>query len=170
MRFNRPHEQGTWDNNTFASWPNSLLKMPMEPGPQTSCVIKISTLTQTFSPGISDGHSEALASIFSVMVIAVFTYNHLIANRTRRIQQITDRTKEISSKSRKPNWACRGRSALRPLRSHDWHDSLGKWSLAFCGREAEIFLLRFAQVPTFRNGTVITRISTQKREREMNAD
>jgi hypothetical protein len=50
------------------------LKIPIEPGPQTSWVIKISTLTQTFSPGINWGFSEALAKIFSVIVNAVLTY------------------------------------------------------------------------------------------------
>ena len=61
-------------SNTLASCPNSFLKIPIEPGPQTSWVIKISTLTQTFSPGINWGFSEALAKIFSVIVNAVLTY------------------------------------------------------------------------------------------------
>lgn len=69
--------------NTLAFSPNSLLKMPIEPGPQTSWVIKISTLTQTFSPGLNWDFSEALAKIFSVIVNAVLTCkstNNLLPN------------------------------------------------------------------------------------------
>jgi len=67
------NQQSHW--LTLASSPNSFLKIPIEPGPQTSCVIKISTLTQTLSPGLSWAFSEALANIFSVIVIAVLTWN-----------------------------------------------------------------------------------------------
>jgi hypothetical protein len=49
--------------------PNSRLKMPMVGGPQTSCVIRISTFTQTVSPASTWVRPAALARIFSVKVI-----------------------------------------------------------------------------------------------------
>src|SRR6185295_8412195 len=55
--------------HTFASWPNSRLKMPIVPGPQTSWVISTSALTHTLSPGRTSALPEARARIFSVMVI-----------------------------------------------------------------------------------------------------
>jgi hypothetical protein len=61
------------DGQTLASSPNSSLKMPMVPGPQTSCVTSTSTSTQTFSPGWRLARSDARARIFSVIVIALFT-------------------------------------------------------------------------------------------------
>ena len=40
-------------SQTLASLPKCCLKMPMVPGPQTSCVMSTSTLTQIFSPGLT---------------------------------------------------------------------------------------------------------------------
>src|SRR3954468_23015799 len=56
-------------SQTFAFWPNSRLKTPIVPGPQTSCVIKMSAFTQTFSPAETFALPAALAKIFSVKVI-----------------------------------------------------------------------------------------------------
>jgi hypothetical protein len=80
-------------SQTLASSPNSFLKMPMVPGPQTSCVMSTSMSTHTFSPGSSAARSDALARIFSVIVIAVFTWRGATArirtyvNRTRSAEQ-----------------------------------------------------------------------------------
>ncbi len=59
--------------STCAFSPNSLWKMPNVPGPQTSCVISLSTLVQMFWPGTTLVLSLCLAKIFSVMVIGLFT-------------------------------------------------------------------------------------------------
>src|SRR3954462_903943 len=56
-------------SHTLASLPNSRLKTPMVPGPHTSCVIRISALTQTLSPAWAVGFPAARARIFSVSVI-----------------------------------------------------------------------------------------------------
>ena len=49
--------------------PKCFLKMPMVPGPQTSCVMSTSTSTQTFSPGTTLDLPAARARIFSVIVM-----------------------------------------------------------------------------------------------------
>ena len=56
-------------SQTFAFSPNSFLKMPIVPGPQTSWVIWMSTSTQTFSPGATSARPAWAAMIFSVIVI-----------------------------------------------------------------------------------------------------
>src|SRR5687768_13189213 len=56
-------------SHTFASLPNSRLKTPIVPGPQTSCVIKRSTPTHTLSPGATRALLLARARTFSVRVI-----------------------------------------------------------------------------------------------------
>ncbi len=56
-------------SQTLASGPNSLRKMPIVPGPQTSWVMRTSTSTQTFSPGVTEAWPAWAAKIFSVMVI-----------------------------------------------------------------------------------------------------
>src|SRR2546422_6620753 len=53
----------------FASLPNSRLNTPMFPGPQTSCVIKMSAFTQRLSPACTLALPAARARIFSVNVI-----------------------------------------------------------------------------------------------------
>src|SRR5437870_8613710 len=58
-------------SQTRADLPNSRLKMPIVPGPQTSCVMRTSARTQTFSPGSTDGLPAARARIFSVIVMDV---------------------------------------------------------------------------------------------------
>src|SRR5262245_34979281 len=56
-------------SQTLASLPKCFLKMPMVPGPQTSCVMRTSTLTQTLSPGATASRPAARARTFSVRVI-----------------------------------------------------------------------------------------------------
>ena len=46
------------------------LNTPMVPGPQTSCVIRVSTFTHTLSPGWTCALPEARARTFSVRVIS----------------------------------------------------------------------------------------------------
>src|ERR1700753_3056574 len=58
-------------SQTLAAWPNSRLNTPMVPGPQTSCVMSTSTLTQTLSPGATCALPLARASSFSVSVISM---------------------------------------------------------------------------------------------------
>ena len=58
---------------TCAFSPNSLWKMPKVPGPQTSCVMSLSTFVQIFWPGTTLMLSLCFARIFSVMVIGLFT-------------------------------------------------------------------------------------------------
>src|SRR5213593_2453814 len=55
-------------SQTLAVAPNSLLNTPIVPGPHTSWVMRMSTLTQTLSPGWTDFLPEARAMIFSVSV------------------------------------------------------------------------------------------------------
>jgi hypothetical protein len=50
--------------------------MPNVPGPQTSCVMSLSTLVQMFCPGTTDVLLLCFARIFSVMVKAFFTCRH----------------------------------------------------------------------------------------------
>jgi len=54
---------------TRAWSPNSRRKTPIVPGPQTSCVIRTSTLTQRLSPGLALALPDFRAKIVSVMVI-----------------------------------------------------------------------------------------------------
>src|SRR5690242_13647742 len=54
---------------TLALRPNFSWKMPMVPGPQTSWVMRTSTFTQIFSPGVTFERPACLARIFSVMVM-----------------------------------------------------------------------------------------------------
>src|SRR3954462_9625568 len=61
-------------SQTLASLPNSRLKTPMVPGPQTSCVIRTSTFTHTLSPGCTCAFPEARARTFSVKVIKDVQY------------------------------------------------------------------------------------------------
>src|SRR5688572_1223485 len=56
-------------SHTFASLPNSRLNTPIVPGPHTSCVIRTSACTQTFSPAPTVAFPAARAKIFSVNVI-----------------------------------------------------------------------------------------------------
>src|SRR5437762_14380407 len=56
-------------SQTLASLPNSRLKTPMVPGPQTSWVINTSAWTQTLSPDWTRALPAARARIFSVKVI-----------------------------------------------------------------------------------------------------
>src|SRR3954452_5744620 len=56
-------------SQTLASLPNSRLKTPIVPGPQTSWVISTSALTQTLSPACTRGLPAARAKTFSVNVI-----------------------------------------------------------------------------------------------------
>src|SRR4029434_4109810 len=53
----------------LALLPNSRLKAPMVPGPHTSWVMRMSTLTHTLSPGSTCALPPARASSFSVKVI-----------------------------------------------------------------------------------------------------
>src|SRR5262249_14908994 len=55
-------------SQTLAFCPKCCLKMPMVPGPQTSCVMSTSTFTQMFSPGAAASRPAARARIFSVIV------------------------------------------------------------------------------------------------------
>src|SRR5690349_7122169 len=56
-------------SQTLAFLPNSRLKTPIVPGPQTSCVISTSAFTQIFSPACTRFWPAARARIFSVKVI-----------------------------------------------------------------------------------------------------
>src|SRR5687768_2280638 len=56
-------------SHTLALGPNFSRKMPMVPGPQTSWVMRTSTLTQTLSAGSTCDLLACLARIFSVMVM-----------------------------------------------------------------------------------------------------
>ncbi len=56
-------------SQTLALAPNSRLKTPMVPGPQTSWVMRMSALTQTLSPAATLALPAARAKIFSVKVI-----------------------------------------------------------------------------------------------------
>src|SRR5262249_11014640 len=62
-------------SQTLALWPKCCLKMPMVPGPQTSCVMSTSTSTQMFSPGAVAPRPAARARIFSVIVIGGIGYS-----------------------------------------------------------------------------------------------
>src|SRR4029079_8128705 len=55
-------------SQTLAFGPKCCLKMPMVPGPQTSCVMSTSTFTQMLSPGAVAFRPAARARIFSVIV------------------------------------------------------------------------------------------------------
>src|SRR6185437_2793361 len=78
-------------SHTLASLPKCCLKMPMVPGPQTSCVMSTSTSTQMLSPGWTASRPAWRARIFSVKVIGVIyagsqerqqhTENDIIATR-----------------------------------------------------------------------------------------
>src|SRR5688572_1127212 len=48
--------------------------MPIVPGPHPSCVMRMSTSTQTFSPGVTWLLPECLARIFSVIVMPGIAY------------------------------------------------------------------------------------------------
>ena len=74
---------------TSASSPNSLLNMPNVPGPQTSCVMSLSTRVQMFCPGTTVPLSLCFARIFSVIVIDFFTYKTAFC-RVRHQQGIPD--------------------------------------------------------------------------------
>src|SRR5581483_10260626 len=56
-------------SQTLAALPNSRLKTPMVPGPQTSWVMRTSTFTHTLSPAWTCALPLARASTFSVRVI-----------------------------------------------------------------------------------------------------
>src|SRR6266567_8113062 len=56
-------------SQTLAFLPNSRLKTPIVPGPQTSCVISTSAFTQMLSPACTRFWPAARARIFSVKVI-----------------------------------------------------------------------------------------------------
>ena len=56
--------------------------MPKVPGPQTSCVISLSTLVQMFWPGTTRVLSLCFARIFSVIVIGLFTCTQLLCQVT----------------------------------------------------------------------------------------
>jgi len=70
-------------SHTLADSPNSFWKIPKVPGPHTSCVISLSTLVHTLSPGRTERAAEEveeeasesmwLERIFSVMVMARLT-------------------------------------------------------------------------------------------------
>src|SRR5438093_13560525 len=63
-------------SQTLAVAPNSRLKTPIVPGPQTSWVMRTSTLTQTLSPGRTAFLPDARAMIFSVSVMQrILRYN-----------------------------------------------------------------------------------------------
>src|SRR5689334_14687103 len=61
-------------SQTLAFGPNSRLKTPMVPGPQTSCVISTSAFTQMLSPACTRALPAARASIFSVKVMVGYDY------------------------------------------------------------------------------------------------
>ena len=71
-------------SHTRADSPNSFWKIPNVPGPHTSCVISLSTLVHTLSPGrteraadeVEEEASESmwLERIFSVIVMARLTF------------------------------------------------------------------------------------------------
>src|SRR5690242_7300762 len=58
-------------SQTRAPAPKCCLKMPIVPGPHTSCVIRISTSTQILSPGPTRSRPACRARICSVNVIGV---------------------------------------------------------------------------------------------------
>src|SRR5262245_52656485 len=55
-------------SQTLASGPKCCLNTPNVPGPQTSCVMRTSTFTQMFSPGVTASRPAPRARIFSVNV------------------------------------------------------------------------------------------------------
>ncbi len=59
-------------SKTLAPSPNSRLKMPIVPGPHTSCVSRTLILAQMFSPGVTVCLPAARARIFSVSVCFIF--------------------------------------------------------------------------------------------------
>src|SRR5262245_48163883 len=91
-------------SQTFAFWPNSRLKTPIVPGPHTSCVIRTSALTQTFSPAETFALPAALAKIFSVNVInrdeqcnsrrMPEQEDELAPNRAQRAEDVADRGRQ----------------------------------------------------------------------------
>src|SRR5688572_31772704 len=62
-------------SQTFAVLPNSRLKTPIVPGPQTSCVMSTSAFTQILSPACTEALPAARARIFSVNVIRAAKLN-----------------------------------------------------------------------------------------------
>src|SRR3989338_7285995 len=74
-------------SQTFAFCPKCSLKTPIVPGPQMSCVIRMSTSIQTFSPGWTWFFLDFAAKIFSVSVIAILFYrSHQTLDRARGIR------------------------------------------------------------------------------------
>lgn len=69
---------------TSAFSPNSFWKTPKVPGPHTSCVRSLSARTQMFCPGLTSRESEWFDMIFSVMVIALFTWQSGARRRVGR--------------------------------------------------------------------------------------
>src|SRR5438034_10983823 len=61
-------------SHTLALRPNFSWKIPIVPGPQTSWVMRMSTFTQTFSPGVTWLLAACLERIFSVMVMPGIEY------------------------------------------------------------------------------------------------
>src|ERR1035438_352939 len=62
----------------FAFSPNSFFQIANVGGPHTSWVIKTSTLSQTFSPGITLGRLADSANIFSVIVIPIIDSSFIL--------------------------------------------------------------------------------------------
>ena len=113
-------------SHTLADSPNSFWKMPKVPGPHTSCVISLSTLVQTLSPGRTERAAEEvleeasesmwLERIFSVMVMARLTCLMMMKRR--------EREEEVSERSRSRE---RGKKKTRASR---WQQSLFSFSLS----------------------------------------
>src|SRR5688572_25619732 len=87
-------------SQTRAEAPNSLLKTPIVPGPQTSWVIRISAFTQTLSPASTLALPAARAKIFSVKVIETVrvtepaAYRNLLSNTTEALQEHAGKSTE----------------------------------------------------------------------------
>src|SRR6478735_3948015 len=71
-------------SHTFALRPNFSWKMPIVPGPHTSCVMRMSTSTHTLSLGLTWLLPVCLARIFSVMVMPGI--DRLLFQRTGEIR------------------------------------------------------------------------------------
>src|SRR6516164_9071022 len=109
----------------LASFPNSRLKTPMVPGPQTSCVIRISALTQTFSPAWTRGLPAARARIFSVSVIRELSI-HVWQNVAQTVWP-THKTETSVSATAQSDYATVGFGST----AKRWHREAGRISLFF---------------------------------------
>src|SRR6266542_2878731 len=77
-----------WRSHTLAAWPNSRLKTPMVPGPQTSWVIRTSAFTHRLSPACTRALPASRARIVSVKVMVGYFYLNIRTAATVEIAEV----------------------------------------------------------------------------------